>query len=70
MSACEHDYKYGGVHYKVGRQCPGSSASNVHYYDHYFCRKCLHHVWEQLPHTTDTYEPIAFDARPRPNEKS
>lgn len=69
MAECEHDYKYSGVVYEVAEwPLPGSGAHAVSYYDHYFCRKCLDHRWEQLPTTSNTYEQIRFGARPKKEE--
>lgn len=40
-TTCEHNFQFQGVVYKSGRQLPGSGACARHYFDRYYCTKCL-----------------------------
>lgn len=62
---CEHKFVYGGVKYDVKNWLlPGSGAHPVHYYDWFFCEKCLFDQYQKLNHETDTYNKISFNATP------
>ena len=63
---CEHNYTYKGVVYKTSDYpIPGSSARNTHYFDEFFCTKCLDFKHFQLEAVTTTYENIKFNATPK-----
>lgn len=64
---CEHHFEYRGVVYeKATSPLAGSGAYAVRYFDLYFCTKCLMHCEERLDAETNSYQPLLFDAKPKP----
>jgi hypothetical protein len=65
MSACEHDYTYLGLQYRDdGQLRPGSGATTIRYFNTFFCRKCLHKVFERTDETHSSYDRRRPDATP------
>lgn len=69
MTTCEHRFVYAGVKYEESKYpMPGSSARDRHYFDHYYCERCLEHRYEQLPATNNTYSEPLFKATQKPGK--
>lgn len=63
---CEHKFIYGGVKYEIQEwKLPGSGAQAVHYFDWFFCEKCLENRYKKLDAESDTYGKALFDATPK-----
>lgn len=64
MTACDHDYSYCGVRYKMGDKVPGSGSRYVNYFESFFCKKCLDRRYVSLEFVGNSYDKLSFDATP------
>lgn len=62
--ACEHDFVYEGVRFKIGDRLPSSDARAIEYFDSYACRRCLVVKLKSLGVSGNTFGPIRHNARP------
>jgi len=62
---CNHKFIYGGVKYKDGDMIAGSSAKIRHYYDWFYCERCLEIRYEKLDcGKNSSYDHVRFGATP------
>jgi len=54
---CSHEYQYMGLKYQdTGDKLPGSGATNIAYFDAFFCSKCLDTKKRRVDRTTNSYQ--------------
>ncbi len=64
--SCEHKWVYKGVVFdNDDYPMPGTGAKRRHYYDEYFCEKCLQKKHTRLPTDCNTYNKVQFNAVPK-----
>lgn len=62
---CDHDYNYLGVQWlDDGVLRPGSGATTIRYFNTFFCRRCLHKVFERTDEKHTSYEKRHPDTMP------
>ncbi len=69
MSDSPHEYSYGGVKYELVREYydpdrPDRYDENIHYFDFFFCKKCLDCRYRKLDGKTHPHS-IEAGATPR-----
>lgn len=63
---CDHKFVHGGVKYEIQEwKIPGGGAQPVYYFDWFYCEKCLQNEYQRLAESSNTYEPIRFEATPK-----
>ena len=52
----DHTYVYGGLRWRHGYQCAGSSAHEMEHWDWFFCEKCLHSEYRNKRYHGNSYQ--------------
>lgn len=63
---CDHRFEYRGLVYQVGARLAGSSAHAIHYFDAYYCTRCLAQQFKRNELEHDSYQQIRHGATPMP----
>jgi len=62
MTTCKHKFVYGGVKFKLVER---SFGNVLHYFDWFYCEKCLESKFAKLDASSDTWN-VLYSASPIP----